>query len=380
LKICYLSDGVSIHDLRFLLSLTKRNYEVHLVSFFPGNLPCVLEKNGIFIHQVKLPNTKPGLFASFVISLFLFRRIVIKIEPDIVHSGYLQGYGFYSAFADYHPILSMPWGSDILIDPRRSRILKEIARFALSRADMITCDCELVKKKILELVDFPRERIIVFPWGVDLSVFNPHGGDGGMRRKLGWEGKFVVIHTRMFSKVYGVRHLIEAIPRVIEEVPYARFLFCGGGPLENEIKEKVRNCNLSSYVYFAGNIANEELPKYLNSADVYVSCSLSDGTSVSLLEAMACGLPVVVTDLPAMLEWVCDGKNGFTVPKMDSKTLSARIIALSKDKILRREFSRKNLIIARNKADWEKNLDILESIYKKLSKQDGCECADEPKA
>jgi glycosyltransferase involved in cell wall biosynthesis len=338
------------------------------VSFFPGALPSSLKENGIFIHQFRLPNKKPGLFASFIVGSFIAKRIVNEIDPDIVHSGYLQSYGFYSAFAGYHPILSMPWGSDMLIDPKRSRVLREIARFALSQADMITCDCELVKKEILKLVNFPQEKIVVFPWGIDLSLFNPLVGDGRVRKKLGWENKFVVIHDRTFSEVYGVRYLIEAIPMVIKEAPNTRFLLCGRGPLENEIKEIVKNYDLSSYVHFAGNIENSELPKYLNSADVYVSCSLSDGSSVSLLEAMGCGLPVVVSDSPAMLEWVCEGKNGFVVPRRDSQKVSARIVQLSKDEMLRKEFSKENLIIAKSRADWEKNLDILENIYRTLKK------------
>jgi glycosyltransferase involved in cell wall biosynthesis len=340
---------------------------VHLVSFYPGNLPASLEENGIVIHQFRLPNKKPLLFASFIISPFVFKRIVNQIKPDLVHSGYLQNYGFYAAFANYRPILSMPWGSDILVDPKRSRVLKEIARFTLSRSDMITCDAELVKKEILNLVDFPEEKIIVFPWGIDLSVFNPCVGDGGIRKKLGWEDKFVVIHDRTFSKIYGVRYLIEAIPRVIKEVPNARFLLCGTGPLEGEFKEAVRNCNLSPYVYFAGHVANKELPKYLKSADIYVSCSLSDGASVSLLEAMACGLPVVVSDVPAILEWVSNGKNGFIVPGRDPAALARKIIELSKDSSLRRQFSRENLDIARKRADWERNLDILEDVYRSMA-------------
>lgn len=340
---------------------------MHLVSFFHEDLPFSIRKNGILVHHVKLPRMKPASYASYIFSPIICKKIVNEIRPDIVHSGFLQFYGFYSALANYHPILSMPWGSDVLIWPKKSPILKEITRFTLSRADMITCDCEQVKKEILELIGFPQDRIVVFPWGIDLNTFNPQVGDRGVRKRLGWEDKFVVVHTRNFFEVYGVRYLIEAIPGILKEVPNARFLLCGSGPLENKIKETAKNANLSSYMYFTGNVANQELPMYLNSADIYVSCSLTDGTSVSLLEAMACGLPVVVTDVPANLEWVFDGKNGFVVPGKNPQILSKKIVALSKDKALRREFSRKNLIVANKKADWEKNLDILENIYGRLS-------------
>jgi glycosyltransferase involved in cell wall biosynthesis len=367
-KICYLSDGANVHDFRFLFSLARRKHEVHLVSFFHEELSASLEKNGIIVHHVKLPSMRSSLYGNYIISPLIFKRMVTKLKPDIVHSGWLQSYGFYSAFADYHPILSMPWGSDILLWPKRSRVLKEITRFALSRADMITCDCEEVKKEILGLVDFPPERIIVFPWGIDLKTFNPKVGDGGIRRKLEWENKSVIIHTRQLWESYGARYLIEAITSIVKEVPDARFLFCGTGPLEMQLKETVKNQGLSTYVCFTGYVPNQELAKYLNSADLYVSCSLSDGTSVSLLEAMACGLPVVVTDVPAILEWVAHGKNGLVVPRMNSKMLSRRIIELLRDGAMRKRFSEENLMITRNRADWERNLDILEDIYEGLSR------------
>ena len=372
MKICYLSDGVNVHDFRFLFSLTRRKHEVHLVSFFHDELSNSLEKNGVFVHHVKLPSIKSSLYASYIVSPLLFRRIVTKLKPDIVHSGWLQSYGFYSALADYHPILSMPWGTDIFLWPKKSIILKGITRFTLSRADMITCDCEQIKKEILELVDFPPERIIVFPWGIDLNIFNPSAGDGGIRKKLGWNDKPVVVHTRKLLDLYGVRYVMQAIPKVIKEVPNAMFLFCGSGPLENELIETARSYGISSHIYFTGNIANEELPKFLNSADIYVSGSLYDGTSVALLEAMACGLPVVVSDMPAILEWVKDGRNGFVVPRRDSPTIARRIVELINDTALRKTFSRENLAIAKRRADWEKNLDVLESIYRRLSKHDEC--------
>ncbi len=260
----------------------------------------------------------------------------------------------------------MPWGTDVLIYPKKSMVLNWMAKFTLSKADMVTCDCRKVKKEILRLIDFPRDRIVVFPWGIDLKKFNPRTTTGRIREELGWEDNLVVIHDRQFKEVYGVEYLVHAIPEVVEKIPKARFLFCGTGPLEKLMKEKTTRRGLSSYVHFAGSVRNEELPKYLNSADIYVSCSLSDGTSVCLLEAMACGLPVVVTDLPANLEWIRDEENGSVVPTGDSEILAQRIVNLLENEDLRKKFGERNIAIARKRADWEKNVSILEEIYRKL--------------
>jgi len=332
---------------------------MHLVSFYKGDLPDSIEKMGIHIHHTKSPTNW--------LSPFLARaqRIARRIKPDVVHGGFLQTDGFCAAIVNYHPLLSMPWGSDVFVYSKKF-YLNWITKFTLSRADMITCDCEQVKKEILRLVDFPEKRIVVFPWGIDLTKFNPLHKDGGIREKLGWEDNLVVIHDRQFKEVYGIKYFVEAIPEVVKAIPNARFLFCGTGPLEEKMKKETVERGVSSYVHFAGSVENEKLPKYLNSADVYASSSLSDGTSVSLLEAMACGLPAVVTDLPAILEWIVDGENGLLVPARESKMLAQKIVELLENDEMRRKFGERNIAIVEKRADWQKNVSILEGIYRKL--------------
>ena len=124
--------------------------------------------------------------------------------------------------------------------------------------------------------------------------------------------------------------------------------------------------NLSNFIKFIGKIPIEEMPDYLNAADVYVSTSLSDGTSLSLLEAMACALPVVVTEIPSNKEWVIDGYNGFLVPPKKPGEVSKRVLTLLKNSNTREDMGQKNLAIAKDKADWNKNVDKLEGIYKAL--------------
>lgn len=109
------------------------------------------------------------------------------------------------------------------------------------------------------------------------------------------------------------------------------------------------------------------MPDYLNAADVYVSTSLSDGTSLSLLEAMACALPVVVTEIPSNKEWVINGQNGFLAPPKNPNEVSKRVLTVLKNSNIREEMGQRNLSIAKDKADWIKNVDKLERIYESLN-------------
>ncbi len=112
---------------------------------------------------------------------------------------------------------------------------------------------------------------------------------------------------------------------------------------------------------FLGNVDNEKLPKLLNAADVYVSTSFSDGSSASLMEALGCGLPVVVTDIPGNREWVSEGeRNGFLVPPGDIPALTVSVVKLLQQRDLRLRIRHANLGLAEGKADWRKNSLVLE--------------------
>lgn len=172
--------------------------------------------------------------------------------------------------------------------------------------------------------------------------------------------------NRAFEPVYGTQYFIEALPQIVSQEPTTRVILIGSGSLEHRLRSLVADKCLDSYVTFVGSVPNEEMPAYLNAADVYVSTSLSDGTSSSLLEAMACSLPVVVTEIAANKEWVIDGHNGLFVHLRNSNEIATKVMTLLKDSNLRNLMGSNNLAIARDKADWEKNVDKLEAIYKLL--------------
>jgi len=143
------------------------------------------------------------------------------------------------------------------------------------------------------------------------------------------------------------------MPYILHRIPQARFLIGGSGPLTNNLKDMAKGIGLENYVVFTGNIRYDRMPDYLNASTVYVSTSLSDGTSCSLLEAMACGLAVVVADIPGNREWVKDGDNGFLVTVQDHGNLAEKVVSLLSNKELRELFGDKNVEIAEARADWK---------------------------
>jgi len=150
-------------------------------------------------------------------------------------------------------------------------------------------------------------------------------------------------------------------------VPNAKFIIIGTGTEENTLKKLTRRLNLSNSVEFLGYISNIDLPKYLASSDIYVSTSLSDGgLATSTAEAMACGLPLVVTDFGDNSKWINNEINGYLVPLKNPKILAEKIVLLLKDPDNRTLFGQRNREIAVDKLDLHKGMNKVEAIYEEL--------------
>lgn len=381
MKILYLSDILTVHDRKFLYELASR-HSVILLTFKDSGLPDELRKiKGLTVFHLPVKDfvfeepddvltkiakkIKNGI--NFIKKYFYLRRVISRVKPEALHAGWVQSSGYLAALSGFHPFLLMPWGSDILLRPHINKRQMNITRRVLTKADKIICDCENVKKKIIEISGRAKDKVVVFPWGVDLNLFKPAPSSDKFLENPGWRDKKIIISTRSFEKIYGLKYLVEAIPEVIKAAPCARFIFCGEGADKKEINNLVDKLNLEKYVHFAGYVKPSVLPAYLNAADVYVSTSLSDGTSISLLEAFACGKPAVVTDVPSNLEWVKEGEGGFIVPRKDSKLLAGKIVKILNDKNLAKNMGEFNRKVVEERADWDKNFGIIEKVYEELT-------------
>jgi glycosyltransferase involved in cell wall biosynthesis len=309
-----------------------------------------------------------GWVLKFLMRALFFRRLIGRIHADLVIGNGVSGtnpYGFCCAFSGYHPFIVLVWGSDVLIEARDSLFFRMIARFVLRKADGVIVDSEIKTRAVVEL-GCQKSKIRSFPWGIDLELFGTHVEGTSVRKQLGWERNKIVISTRNHVAIYGIEYLIRAIPAVVKAVPEARFMIMGEGPSTELLKKMTEALGITGYTRFMGRVPNHHLSRYLRAADVYVSTSLSDGASVSLLESMACGLPAVVSDIPGNREWVQNGKNGFLVPVENSKVLAEKLIVLLKNDKTRESAGIANLELAKTKANWKQNANRLYNIVEEL--------------
>ena len=175
---------------------------------------------------------------------------------------------------------------------------------------------------------------------------------------------------RALDPIYDIGTLLAAIPTVTQSVPETRFVIVGDGPQRSELEQLADSLGVTSLVRFVGRLSDKDMVRYAASASVYVSTSLSDGgLAASTAEAMACGVPPVVTDFGDNASWVNHGVTGFLFPCSDAATLSARLIEVLSDQDLARRLGvgARHTIVERNNVDTE--MQKVEEIYRSLSRR-----------
>jgi len=375
LRICYLADGRSIHTQRWLSYFASKGHEVHLIVYSSRESPE--EDDRRKLGNVKVHDFTPK-FEESISKLSHTRRLCLmrrrlklmkllrKIRPDVLHSHFVEKYGWWGAISGFHPFVLTAWGSDIYICPEMSPKSKRQIKYALKQADLVTSDSEDLRKAIVKL-DAPPDKVFLVQFGVDLTRFNPQVDASSVRERLSLGDSPVVLCSRGFKPIYNTEILIRAIPLILSEVPDAKFILKNRYENEGaELRSLAKELKVNGAVRFVSSVGYDEMPRYYAASDVFVSIPSSDATPASLLEAMACGVAPVVSDLPSVREWIRDGENGYIVPARDPEALAFAMIKLLRDVPTRRLFVERNLALVRERADHHRHMENMENLYYSL--------------
>lgn len=365
MKIIYFSLDYTPHDHRFLTALAESEHQVYYVRLQRG--PRQTEDRPIpeKIQQVLWEGGK-DIFRwrdvpKYVLGL---QRIIRKIKPDLIHAGPIQTCAFIAVLTGFRPILTMSWGFDLMKDVYRGRWWEFATRYTLKRSAFFTSDAEVTRNTAVRYGMNPQ-KTIVFPWGVDLTHFTPHSAP-----RTSHEG-FTIFCNRSWEPNYGVDVLARAFVRVAQQKPDVSLLLIGGGSQGHIIRQILNSGGVMDNVSFPGQISNRELPRFYQMADLYISPSHVDGSSVSLMEALACGLPCLVSDIPANKEWVFDDQNGWLFPDGNVDALAAKILFAIENRKILPAFGKQARIIAEDRANWPKNVSKLLTAYQQTVKREG---------
>ena len=184
---------------------------------------------------------------------------------------------------------------------------------------------------------FPRSKIVRIPNHVNCRRFKPVSQTQrtGTRARLGFQAHHIIVTFcgRLLPRK-GVDCLLESWKEIAKDYPEAHLILLGEGVLQEKLKAEVKRCGLGHQVRFCGFVSNVE--DYLASTDVFVLPSSKEGFPNALLEAMACGLPVVASRIGGVEDLVQDGKNGLLVPPGDPEALTLALRRVMEDRKLAR--------------------------------------------
>lgn len=362
MKLIYFSLGYSTHDYRFLKAISDGGHEVHFVQLegnrrqvesrsIPENVNQVIWKGG----------REPFTWSKLPALVMDFKRLLRNLEPDLVHAGPIQTCAFIAVLAGARPLLTMSWGFDLMDDVHKGWVWEFATRYTLKRATFFTSDAKVTKDKAVAYGMNP-EKTIVFPWGVDLEHFSK-------KEEKRESGGFILFCNRSWETRYGVDVLARAFVKVARQRDDVRLILLNGGSQGANIRKILQSGGVEEYVTFGGQISQTELPRWYHMADLYISPSHVDGSSVSLMEALACGLPCLVSDIPANKEWVFENRNGWLFRDGDVDHLAEKILAAMNQRENLPEIGRTSRSEAEKRADWKKNAAALMEVYRSLGEK-----------
>lgn len=289
-SILYYSNSCSLHDAKFIKVLCGAFSDVVVVSRSACFVPKHLAGKVRFISLSRCSD-EPLKEVSVVKRL---EEIFRATQPHVVVAGPLWPCAYEAAKAKAKRLIAVSWAFDILVDTKKSTRVRRAVTTALSEASMVLFDSPWIYSEARKLCPLSKGRVRIFPWGVNTRLFRPDA------RSKKWQiGIFEILHTRTLAALYRPEKLLRALKLALRKRPDFQLTFMACGPLLQQMQALSRTLGVDKRVRWLKPLENSELPDIFRGASLYTSAAISDGVSISLLEAMACGLPTAVPDLPS---------------------------------------------------------------------------------
>jgi glycosyltransferase involved in cell wall biosynthesis len=271
------------------------------------------------------------------------RRLLDQLDPDLVQAHWFTGPGWIMAVARGRPFIVTAWGSDVLRFAGTTRLRRLLGRLVGRSAGAITYDAEPLADALVR-IGLPRELMHRIVFGADADLFTPRGPDRAFLRGLGVTNDDpAVLFLRGLDAVYEPETVIRGFAHARKQRDCNLLIRVdhphSAGPFARESAQGnwarllpvVQSLGIDDRVFPYTSIDREDLPRLLSSCAAFLSVSNSDGTSVALLEALFCEVPVVVSDLPANREWIFDESYGHIVPVGEPEPLGEAIVGILDD-------------------------------------------------
>jgi len=355
MRICFIALGTFTHIGPYLDFFKEAGHDVHFVALTPGparnvptyNADCLSPRNG---------KVWKGWY---LLAMLKARKLVRKLNPDIVHAHYATSAGLAAWVCGVKPYLVTAHGTDVTLG-RQGVVWRQLLWWIFKNAARVNPVSDELREMILNL-GIPAEKIETLTLGIDTQQFafrkhRPTAKGGGLR----------LICTRRFEKVYDHETIIKAMSILAGRQIEFKLTLVGDGPLRKPLQVLALLQGVGDKITFTGQVPNAQLPELLANHDVYLSASERDGASLSLLEAMASGIYPIVSDIRANSDWIENGRNGRLHTVADPQSLADCVLSHLRDPSSIHEVLANNRQLVLLKGDRATNMKRLEAVYWKL--------------
>ncbi len=353
--------GVQKRMVSLLPKLDKERYSIIVCSFKPGELQNRLEQSEIPVRIVS------RRFKFDPVCIYRLRSIMKKENIDIVHTHCHKPNttGRLAAKLAGVPVIIT---NEHNVDSWKSNWQLTLDRRLATYSDRIIAVSEAVRNFYVENANISTDKFEVIYNGVDLDFWQnnilPQKTIAEKKAKLGLlQDDKVIVNIGRLHPQKGHEYLLRVARKIIPKMKNLKFLIVGDGSMKDSLELLSERLGIKKNVVFTGK--RDDIKDILCFSDISVLSSIREGFSNVILESMACGKPVIATDVGGNNEIVIDGENGFIVPSRDEDTLADKILALASSE----ELTERMGLAAREtvkKFSLKRMVDKTEQLYEKL--------------
>ena len=366
MRVLLLSDTNSEHTEKWAVGLASQGLEVGLFSFNKASYPWYQNKPNITIlfepeNQIDPFSTSSKL--SYFKYVKLLKKAILQFKPDVLHAHYATSYGLIGALSGFHPFVISAWGTDVMKFPQKNILFKSILSYNLKKADAICATSHTIKDYLKPVTS---KNVYVVPFGVNLDQFLKKEV-----KSLFDKESFVIGCIKALEDLYNIDVLIKSFAVLKSKFPLKslKLLIIGVGSQEAELKKMVSDLKIKEDVVFTGRISFSEVSNYFNMLDVLVNISDYESFGVSVIEAMACEKPVIVTNTGGLKEIVESSTFGSLVEVANVEQTTIEMERYLLDTDLKEKVGKAARAKVVEKYNWTNNIKQMIDVYIQLMKK-----------
>jgi glycosyltransferase involved in cell wall biosynthesis len=352
--------------------LIEHGIDVEIVTSGDGSGKKTAEYSGV--PYIFLPPNfykKPWILVWYRLFNLNVKKYLEKSDFDILHG--CGGTYPYVLLKNRAPVIFQPFGMEIFKSRGLQKLYAYISYYRthkklLEHADAIASEGEIQTQEIVDLFKVPKEKIFSLPDGVDLSEIEDYLNNAEITREdLGLQdADLVLINVNRLAPNKGISYLIDAL-KILNTQLNVKLLLIGAGPEERKIKQQIKSLGLENKVLHFKNIPDEKMFQLYTLTDISVTPTLYEGLPLVVLEAMACGKPIVASNVSEVPQVVKHGKNGFLVPPRNPSAIADAVFKIYEKNLFKNMGIRSKEIV--KNYDWsiiaKKAINKYEELVKK---------------